>query len=432
MFKEIMKSCEEPSRRKFMEYAAKACLGVSAMPLLSHRVLAAPKGKSSPATGKAKNVIYLFMSGGMSHLDTFDLKPGTEVQGQTTGIKTNVPGMQLGSLLPNLAKQADRLAVIRSMQIDTADHEGAKYYMRTSYKRINTIRHPHMGSMAMHVQGKRNRLLPDNVIIGSEARHPSNGYLDPATSPLPVGDPLRGLENTKGPDYLTEENFSNRMKLISKFDQKFQSRYKQTKVDAYNKFYQQATGLLSSDELKVFDIKEEDEKTREQYGPDRFGQGCLLARRLIEKNVRFVEVTYGGWDMHTELYDRLPDRLGVLDRALSALLDDLDEKGLLKDTMVVLTTEFGRTPVINKNAGRDHHPAVFSSLLAGAGVKTGQFYGTSDDIGKYAEDNGVTVEDFNATIATALGLPLNKEILAPNGRPFRVANEGEPVPGLLS
>ncbi|MBL4886200.1 MAG: DUF1501 domain-containing protein, partial [Planctomycetaceae bacterium] len=302
MFENILKSCHESSRRDFMAYAAQACLGVSAMPLLSRNIIAAPAGNAVKSSGKVKNIIYLFMSGAMTHLDTFDLKPGSAVQGETTGIKTNVPGMQFGSLLPGLATQADKLAVIRSMHTETGDHEGARYLMRTSYKRINTIRHPHMGAMAMHLQGKRNKMLPDNVIIGGGARHPANGYLDPATSPLPVGDPIRGLENTKGPDYLAEDSFDSRMRLIKKFDKSFQAKYKQTKVDAYNKFYQQATGLLSSDELKVFDIKEEESDLRDKYGRDRFGQGCLLARRLIEKNVRFVEVTYGGWDMHTDIY----------------------------------------------------------------------------------------------------------------------------------
>ena len=429
MLKKKTDSGCEVSRRHFMEYAARACLGVSSLPLLSDSLLAAPAGKT---TAKAKNVIYLFMTGAMTHLDTFDLKPGSAVQGETKGIKTNVPGMQFASLLPGLAGQADKLAVIRSMHTETADHEGARYLMRTSYKRIATIRHPHLGSMAMHLQGKRNKLLPDNVIIGGEARHPGNGYLPPSTSPLPVGDPVRGLENTKAPDYLTEESFHRRLNLISKFDKSFQAKYKQSKVEAYNEFYQQATGLISSDELKVFDLNEEKKEVRDEYGRDRFGQGCLLARRLVEKNVRFVEVTYGGWDMHTDIYNRLPDRLGVLDQAMTALLKDLDQRGLLKETMVVLTTEFGRTPKINQNAGRDHHPAAFSSVLAGAGIKTGQFYGSSDEEGKYADDDPVAVEDFNATIASAMGLPLNEEIVAPNGRPFRVANEGSPIEGLLS
>ena len=185
--------------------------------------------------------------------------------------------------------------------------------------------------------------------------------------------------------------------------------------------------MLSSDELKVFNLSEEKEADREEYGMDRFGQGCMLARRLVEQNVRFVEVTFGGWDMHTEIYDRLPDRLGILDRAMTTLLKDLEKRGLLETTMVVLTTEFGRTPRINQNAGRDHHPAAFSSVLAGAGVRGGQFVGASDEDGKYAVDDPVAVEDLNATIATAMGIDLSTEIIAPSGRPFRVAADGAPV-----
>jgi len=418
------------SRRRFMEYAAKSCLGVSIAPFLGSSVLAAPAkkggGKDEP---KAKNVIYLMMSGAMTHLDTFDIKPkaASEVRGETTAIKTNVAGMQFGNWLPELAKQADKMAVIRSMYTETGDHEGARYLMRTSYKQINTIQHPHMGAMAIHQLGRRNRMLPDNVVIGGEARHPGNGYLDPATSPLPVGDPYRGLENTNSPGYLTEETFNRRMNLIDQFDSKFQTRYKQTKVQAYNEFYSQAVNLLGSDELKAFDLGEEKDEDRESYGMNRFGQGCMLARRLVEKNVRFVEVTFGGWDMHTDIYDRLPDRISQMDQGVAALLDDLKTRGLLDDTLVVLTTEFGRSPQINQNAGRNHHPAAFSSVLAGAGIKGGQFYGESDEEGKYTVDNPVAVEDLNATIANALGIDITKEIIAPNGRPFRAAADGVPL-----
>lgn len=427
MLKDLISSTSEPNRRQFMEYAAKACLGVTAFPLLSQSVVYA-----APDTAKAKNVIYLFMSGAMTHIDSFDLKPGREVQGETTGISTKVPGMKFGNNLPGLATQADKLAVINSLYTETGDHEGARYLMRTSYKQISTIRHPHMGAMAIEMLGRRNKMLPDNVIVNGEARHPANGYLDPATSPLPVGDPLRGLENTKAPEYLKEDSFKRRMSLISKFDKNFQSNFKQTKVDAYNEFYSQAETLVSSEDLKAFDLSEEKQELRDEYGMDRFGQGCLLARRLVEKNVRFVEVTTGGWDMHTDIYERLPERLGNVDKAMTALLKDLDSRGLLKDTMVVLTTEFGRSPKINQNAGRDHHPAAFSSVMAGAGVKAGQVYGASDEDGKYAVDNPVAVADLNATIASAMGMDLSKEIIAPNGRPFRVAHDGAPVNDLLS
>lgn len=432
-FQELMRKCDVPTRRQFMEYAAKSCLGVSMAPLLGfggQRVLAAPSGSE----GKAKNVIYLFMNGGLTHLDTFDVKPkaSSEVRGETQAISTKVPGVQLGNWLPGLAQQADKLAVVRSLYTETGDHEGGRYLMRTSYKQIGTIRHPHMGAMAMHMLGRRNEMLPDNVVISGEARHPGNGYLSPAYSPLPVGDPLRGLENTKSPSYLTDDSFERRLELIEKFDKSFQTRFKQNKVNAYNEFYSQATNLLASDELKAFDITEEEDKLREEYGMDRFGQGCLLARRLVEKNVRFVEVNFGGWDMHTNIYERLPDRISIMDKAVSTLISDLDERGLLDETMVVLTTEFGRTPRINQNEGRDHHPAAFSSLLAGAGIKMGQAYGASDEEGKYTIDDPVAVEDLNATIATAMGMDLTQEIIAPNGRPFRVASDGAPINKLLS
>ncbi|MCG6154913.1 DUF1501 domain-containing protein [Rubinisphaera margarita] len=429
MLTDLLRRTEEPNRRQFLEFAAKSCLGVTAFPLLSQFAHAAPSGGDEV---KAKNVIYLFMSGAMSHLDTFDMKKNSDVRGETEAIKTKVPGIQFGSLLPGLATHADKMAVINSMYTETGDHEGARYLMRTSYKEISSIRHPHMGAMAIHMHGRRNRMLPDNVVVNPEARHPAAGYLDPGTSPLPVGDPLRGLENTTAPDYLTEDSFHRRIDLINKFDKNFQNKFKQTKVDAYNNFYQQASTLLSSDELKVFDLSEEDQAIRDEYGMDRFGQGCLLARRLVEKNVRFVEVSIGGWDMHTDIYEKLPDALGRIDKSVSALLKDLEQRGLLKDTMVVLTTEFGRTPRINQNAGRDHHPAAFSSFLAGAGIKGGQVYGASDEEGKYTIDDPVAVSDFNATIATAMGLDLSKEIIAPNGRPFRVAHDGAPISKILA
>ena len=186
--------------------------------------------------------------------------------------------------------------------------------------------------------------------------------------------------------------------------------------------------------MKAFDLNNEKNEDRDRYGRDSFGQGCLLARRLIENNVRCVEVSCGGWDMHSNIYNgaTLPTRADILDRAVGNLLKDLTERGLLDETLVVLTTEFGRSPQINYNAGRDHHPAVFSSALAGGGIKGGQFYGKSDAAGHSVAEDGVTPADFNATIATALGLPLDKIVFSPTGRPFKVAHDGSPIAKLLS
>jgi hypothetical protein len=432
------------SRRALMEYAARTMLGVSILPagLLNaadEKTSKPNDAKSSksgggPKGGSAKHVIFLYMNGAMTHLDTFDLKPGQETQGETKGIATNVPGMQFGQTLPELAKIASELAVIRSLHTETGDHEGGRYFLRTSYKEIASIRHPGMGAWAMKILGRQNRTLPDNVLIGGEARHPGAGFLEPTYTPVPVGDPNAGLQNTVTPKYLTEESFDKRMDLISKFDSDLRKKYPQKQVEAYSEFYKQANQLIHSEQLKAFDLNQEKAEVRDKYGRDSFGQGCLLARRLVEQNVRYIEINLGGWDMHTDIYqkDKLPGRAAILDRAASVLINDLKSKGLLKNTLVVLGTEFGRTPRINANGGRDHHPGVFSGFFAGGGIHGGHFHGKSDKNGFSPEDDDVTIADFNATIAYALGLPLEEQFFSKSGRPFKVAHDGKPLARLFA
>ncbi len=420
-------------RRRFVEYAAKSMLGVSVLPLLGRNVSSQDAVVAKPA-GQAKRLIYLFMNGGMTHLDTFDLKPGHENQGETRAINTSVPGAQISHFLPTLAGQFDKMAVVRSMYTQTGDHEAGEYLMRTSYDAIATERHPSIGPWIQQLKGRQNKTLPDTVLISSPARHPGAGFFDPTFSPLPIGDPNRGLENTTPPEYLTYESFEKRISLIEGFDRKFRERYRARKVQSYTDFYTEATSLLSSGELQAFDLNKEKNEDRDRYGRHAFGQGCLLARRLIENNVRCVEVTCGGWDMHSAIYNggNLPMGAGIMDRAVGNLLKDLAERNLLDETLVVLTTEFGRSPKINYNAGRDHHPAVFSSVLAGGGIDGGQFYGQSDAAGHGVAADGVTPADFNATIATALGLPLDRVVHSPTGRPFKVAHDGTAITKLLS
>lgn len=428
------------TRRRILEHVARTSLGVGLLPTLGlaggSKARAQQAGAPGIAEGpaKAQRLIYLFMSGGMTHLDTFDVKPGAETQGQTSAISTSEAGVQFGEYLPTLAENFDKLAVVRSMNTQTADHEAGEYLMRTSYDAIATERHPSIGPWMQTLKGRRNKSLPDSVVIGAPARHPLAGFLDPSCTPLPVGDPNKGLENTSAPGYLTDESFERRLALINAFDRTFSERYAVRAVRDYSDFYDEAVALLSSEELKAFDLNEEDDDDRDRYGRNGFGQGCMLARRLVENNVQCVEVTLGGWDMHNTLWGEsaLPDRAGTMDQAVGALLTDLDERGLLADTLVVLTTEFGRSPQVNYNAGRDHHPAAFSSLLAGAGIRGGQVYGRSDKKGHAVEENGVSAGDFNATIAAALGLPLQQEVHSPTGRPFKVAGDGKPVSVLLS
>lgn len=416
-------------RRHFLEQAAKSLLGVSLVPAMSRAVSAA----EAESTGKAKRLIYLFMSGGMTHLDTFDLKPGHPNQGATKPIGTNVAGIAISEFLPVLATEFDKIAVIRSMFTQTGDHEDGEYLMRTSYDQIATERHPSVGPWIQKFRGRQSKSLPDTVLIGAPPRHPGAGFLDPSFSPLPIGDPNRGLENTVPPAYITAESFEKRVDLIQQFDKKFRQKFKSRDLQSYTDFYAEATSLLSSGELKAFDLNQEKKEDRDRYGRDAFGQGCLLARRLIESNVRCVEVTCGGWDMHTSIYNAgtLPSRAGIMDRALGNLIKDLSKSGLLDETLIVLTTEFGRSPQLNYNAGRDHHPAVFSTVLAGGGIRGGQLYGSSDSAGHAVDQDGVSPADFNATIATALGLPLTKEIFSPTGRPFKVAHDGKAIAKLL-
>ena len=422
------------SRRRFLERAAKASLGVGLCPGLGEALAAEPVKAGGASNAKAKRLIYLFMAGGMTHLDTFDVKPGTENQGQTGAIKTSVPGIQISEYLPTLAGQFGKMAVIRSMNTETADHEQGEYLMRTSYEQIATERHPSIGPWIQRLKGRQNKNLPDTVLIGAGARHPGAGFLDPTFSPLPIGDPNKGLENTQAPGYLTEASFEKRIALIDQFDRKFREKYPLKSVKSYTEFYDEATSLLTSGELKAFDLGKEKPEDRDRYGRDPFGQGCMLARRLIENNVRCVEVTLGGWDMHNTMWDynTLPKRAGNLDQAVGTLLKDLAARGLLDDTLVVLATEFGRSPTINYNVGRDHHPAVFSALLAGAGIKGGQVYGKSDKRGHGVEEDGVTPADLNATVAEALGLPRGEIVMSPTLRPFKVAHDGVPVKKLLS
>ncbi|MEM9481182.1 MAG: DUF1501 domain-containing protein [Verrucomicrobiota bacterium] len=231
---------------------------------------------------------------------------------------------------------------------------------------------------------------------------------------------------------MTADEFESRLDLANTFDKEFVARYDVEKVRAYTQMYDDAVRIMNSSDLNVFKLEGESQETREMYGDNPFGQGCLLARRLVEHNVRAIEVSYGGWDMHNSIFENAPARCDVLDQAMSALLDDLERIGKLQDTMVVLTTEFGRTPRINQNAGRDHYPKAFSSVLAGGGIKGGVVYGKTSEGAEEVIENTITVPDFNATIAHGLGLPIDQVLYSPTQRPFTVAHKGAPVMDLYA
>lgn len=434
---ETYRKLDLATRRAFLSRAAQTCFGVSMLSGANLALGAAdPKPSAAvnlPAGGKAKSVIYLFMEGAMSHLDTFDLKPETQGSDTTRPIDTKVSGIRIAEYFEKLAPLMDQVALVNSLYTATGAHDPGRYLMRTSYEMIATTRHPSMGPWAQQWLGKRNKSLPDSVVIAGGSQHPSAGYMETRFSPLPIADAVEGLKNAKSPDYLAEKDFQKRLSLIDGFDKNFRDKYNHKEVRAYSDFYKETVDLLKSKDLEVFDISKEDQKTRDAYGNNRFGQGVLLARRLIEADVRFVEVVSGGWDDHNQIYDddRLPSRVRGIDQTLSALIADLSAKGLLQQTLIVVATEFGRTPKISQTAGRDHHPAAFSSLLAGGGIKGGQVYGKSDKDGMTVDSDGVTPAGLNATIAHALGLPLDKEFISGSGRPFKVAHDGKPIAKLF-
>ena len=407
------------TRRNFVLNLASAGLGVTVLPNIA----------AAPAASKAEHIIYLFMNGGMSHLDTFDPKTNAEVKGKFNSIATNA-GYQISEHLPKLAKHGDKMAIVRSMMVTTGDHAGAQYLQRTSFKKIGTIVHPNLGAwMCNYTDNGEKKVIPENVLISGPADHPGAGWMPKKYSPIPIADPMRGLDNTK---LKNTAEFSKRVSILQQLE-KDANKIINPQQKSYAEFYDQTIRLLNSTELDVFDLSKEDATIREKYGNNRFGQGCCLAKRLIEKGAcKFIEVSDGGWDTHVNNFDSLEDKLAILDQAVDALINDLQSSGLLKKTLIVIATDFGRTPNININDGRDHHPGAFCGVLIGAGIKGGQAYGKSDDKGIKAVENIVSPADFNATIAAAAGLPVNNVLISPEGRPFKLADKGAPVSALLA
>ena len=404
-------------RKDFIRSTAYSLFGVSAL----GQSMGAPI-KADP-NSKVKSVIYIYLQGGMSHLDSFDPKENEEIKGTTNAIGTNVPGIQISEHLPKLAKIMDKIAIVRSMSSTAGAHKQGQYIARTSYQLRGSIVHPALGAWAAR-EVKRETELPGYVLISGPSNHPGAGYLPKKFSPLPIVDPNRGLANAK-----TDPKIDERLGLLNSVNKT--ANVKQPKIAEYVQFYDETLKLLNSSELNVFDLNKVDSKRRGNYGMNKIGQGCLLAKRLVKQGITFVEVENGGWDTHVNNFDKLSQKLPEVDTAISALVADLESEGLLDSTLIAIATEFGRTPKINTNTGRDHHPAAFSSVLIGGGIKGGVVYGETDDHGQKVKKDKVSIQDFNATIGRALGLPIDKEVFSPSGRPFHIAGNGTPIKDIL-
>jgi hypothetical protein len=428
---------DELSRRRFVARAASTMLGVGLAPhFMAGKAGAAPfdgafKGKQAAT---AKNVIYLYMSGGQSHLDTWNpLEAGVATAGPTKPIKTSADGVRISEYLPLTAQQMHHVAVINSLTSTQGAHEQGNYYMHTSYTLRGTIRHPGMGAWLNVFQpGTGHSTLPNYVYVGGDSRHPGAGFFPAVHSPLFVNNPENGIKNVKLQKNLTEERFQKRMAFADELDKEFRATFPHRNVKAYADMYDDAISMMKSEDLKAFELTEESDEIRSAYGRETFGQGCLLARRLVERGVRFVEVSLGGWDTHNANFVRVPELCDTLDKAVSSLLADLHARGLLDETLVVLASEFGRTPDINQNVGRDHYPKAYSAIMAGGGIQGGQVFGKTDKEGREAIEDKVEGSAINATIAYALGLPLDQVIYSPSKRPFTIADKAQPLTRLFA
>jgi uncharacterized protein (DUF1501 family) len=391
------------ARRRFMERFVRGFYGVGVASLARGAAAAGPAAVS--VGGPAKQVIAIALRGGLSHVDTFDPKPGSDVMAMR------------------------HVALVRSMTSTQGVHERGAYLAWTSYFQTPTIGHPSLGTWAIRKLGTANARLPGFVLVNGGPQHPGSGFMESHLAPLPIIDPAAGLQDSAPFPGVTAADFGRRDALARLLSGRFADRTGNRTAAAYAKLHDDAVELMRSEDLVAFDISREPEHVAAAYGPDTIGKGCLLARRLIEHGVRFVEVTDGhNWDTHNDHIAQMRQMTPPTDRAVAALLADLHDRGLLESTLVILTTEFGRTPEISPiTAGRGHHPAAFTWWLAGGGIKAGIAFGASDAAGMRVADRPVTMPDFNATVATALGIDLAAREQSPSGRPFTIAGDGKPV-----
>jgi hypothetical protein len=430
--KHALNQMDDSTRREFVTRMARTCLGVSLVPPwgLAHAVeTSVPKF--------ANHVIYLYMRGGMSHIDTFDTKPDAPAghQGPVRTIQTKAEGLRFSGYFPKLAEHGQKIAVVRSMHHTQGAHEQGVYKVFTGFEMSTSMRHPALGSWVARQVTQGSSTLPPYIRLAGLANHPSSGFMDARYAPVPVMDARQGLEHTRLQHGDSMTNLRKRSGLAEKLNSDFLTRYPMADVKAHADVYADAIKLMTSKDLDAFDITLEKSRILEDYGNDSFGQGLLLARRLVERGTKFVEIELGGWDTHEDNFAKVEYNASRVDNGVATLLEDLETRGLLESTLVVLTTEFGRSPKIEKT-GRGHHPLAFSSFIAGGGVKGGQAYGQTDETGTHVIENPVTVLDFHATIGALLGIPAQEMVSAGNGGSFNIyggtgAKRGVPIGALV-
>ena len=425
-----------PSRREFLFSGVIGTLGLT-MGNLFKLQAAAASGTAPKAV--AQSVIQIYLPGGMAAQESFDPKllAPIEYRGPLGTVKTKLSGVHFSELMSNTAKVADKITVVRSMTHGEADHDRGTHNMFTGYRPSPAIQYPSFGSIVSHELGSRNDLPPYVCIPSVPNTFAGTGYLGSAYGAFSLGnDPATKdfkVRDLSLPNGVNEQRFATRREMRAAVDAHFSAIEKSDALDGMDSFYQRAYSMISSEKARAaFALSDEPQKLRDDYGAGQAGQRMLLARRLVEAGVRFVSLTYGGWDHHDNIKTAMTGQMPKFDQAFAALIRDLDQRGLLDSTLVMVTTEFGRTPKINGTAGRDHYPKVFSIALAGGGIKKGYVHGASDATGGEPESDPLKVEDLAATVYHQLGIHYDKPLMAPGNRPVLIVKDGEVQKGLLA
>lgn len=426
------------SRRHFLQAAAGGALSVSWLPALATEHAANPK--------RQRSCILLWMSGGPSQIDTFDPKPDHDNGGGVKAIDTSVPGIQISENFPQVAKWMNRMAVIRSMSTKEGDHSRGTYLMRTGYRPQGPIQYPSIGALYSKELKNETCDLPGFVSVGAfRGFNPAAygpGFLGPQYAPLIVGgggttnvdgEAIASLrvENLSLPNNVNVSRHDDRLSILNGLEDEFAATRPDAAVTSHRSAYANAVRMMRSDSIGAFDFDDEPDALKQKYGSSVFGQGCLLARRLVEQGVPFIEVSLNnasgngnsfGWDTHQDNASAVASLCDVLDPAWATLMEDLDSRGLLDTATIIWMGEFGRTPRINSNSGRDHFPAAWSAVLAGGGVNGGQVVGATSPDGMEVTDRPVNVQDLLATVCGCLGINTHAENISNVGRPIRIAD----------
>ncbi|MCA9431635.1 MAG: DUF1501 domain-containing protein, partial [Candidatus Omnitrophica bacterium] len=377
-----------------------------------------------------KNCILLWMDGGPSQMETFDPKPGTQNGGPTRSIKTSIPGVEISEHLPQMAEQLRHLNLIRSMVSTEGSHQRAKYLGHTGYNPQPTIQHPSLGAIVSEELGNPDFSLPQFVSIGGPSFGP--GYLGQEHAPFVVNDPRKKLENAEPPQSVDRDRFQSRLAILDRMERRFASSHSGSKVRDHHDAYRQAVRFMNAPEMATFDLEQEPSAVRSAYGDSQFGQGCLMARRLIETGVRFVEVTLRGWDTHQDNFTRTTALCEELDPAFATLVKELLERDLWDSTLVVWMGEFGRKPRIDAQDGRGHWTTGWNVVMGGGGLEEGRVIGATSSDGEEVIESQVGIPDLYHAILTGLGIDPFTEYLTPLRRPITFVNDkAQGIPELI-